>query len=596
MKFPKLYKSTQIFKIALVIAIVVIGYIASVFYSKMQKLDASVELIATSNQTQLELEKLLSIISNYETNLRSYIITKDESYLKDRFLSRGEIARNIKKLKKLTSGNVVVNKDLDSLQHMFDYRFKLFRETLTIAKSNNFDRNELNEALLRSTNFTNDMRVFVYKRINTESRKLKQLNDNHQFELEDSIISAFLLVLLSLLILLLSFNKMRVDINELKKTNDELKFLNHSFNNAEKIAGFGHWKYNLDTQKYTFSDNYYRLMGEEPQVFQANLENAMKFIHPDDAEGVLTAHKQSLIDHKPTNIMLRYVLKNGEIRNIVSVGSFTRNSSGNLVKVGVNYDVTEQHKKTTELEESNKHLKAINSELESFNNIVSHDLQEPLRKIQMFISRLSQKEAETLSEQGKDYFSKINAAANRMQTLMIDLVNYTRTIKGDKIFVKTSLEKILDQVQEDLSQNIEEKQAKISIKNLPAIKAIPFQMEQLFINLISNSLKYAKENLPPEIRIYAEKVTDDDRVDNISISDKKYYKIVVSDNGIGFKQEYADRIFMLFQRLETDAKYSGTGLGLAICKKIIENHNGFIKAKSKPNVGTQFYIYLPKNL
>ena len=596
MKLPKLYKSTQIFKIALVIAIVVIGYIASVFYSKMKKLDASVELIATSNQTQLELEKLLSIISNYETNLRSYIITKDENYLKDRFLSRGEIALNITKLKKLTSGNAIVNKDLDSLQQMFNYRFKLFRETLTIAKSNNFDRNELNESLLKSTHFTNQMRTFVYKRISTESEKLKQLNDNHQFELEDSIISAFLLVLLSLLILLLSFNKMRLDINELKKANDELKFLNHSFNNAEKIAGFGHWKYNLDTDKYTFSDNYYRLMGEEPQVFQSNLENAMNFVHPDDAENVIAIHKQSLIDHKPTSTMLRYVLKSGEIRYITSVGSFTRNSLGNLVKVGVNYDVTEQYKRTSELEDSNMHLKAINSELESFNNIVSHDLQEPLRKIQMFISRLSEKEAENLSEQGKDYFSKINAAANRMQTLMIDLVNYTRTIKGDKIFVKTSLEKILDQVQDDLAQNIEEKKAKISTKNLPVFKAIPFQMEQLFINLLSNSLKYSKENVAPKIRIYAEKVNDEDRYDDVTISDKKYYKIVVSDNGIGFKQEYADRIFLLFQRLETDSKYSGTGLGLAICKKIIENHNGHIKAKSKPGIGTQFLIYLPKNL
>lgn len=595
MKFPKLYKSTQIFKIALVIAIVVIGYIASVFYSKMKSLDASVDLIATSNQTQLELEKLLSIISNYETNLRSYIITKDDIYLKDRFLSRGEIGLNIKKLKILTTDNPIVNKDLDSLQKMFDYRFKLFRETLTIAKSNNFDRNELNEALLKSTNFTNQMRAFVYKRINTESQKLKKLNDNHQFELEDSIVSAFLLVILSLLILLLSFNKMRVDIHALKKTNDELKFLNHSFNNAEKIAGFGHWKYNLDTQKYTFSDNYYRLMGLEPQEFQSDLENAMAFIHPDDVENVLQTHKKSLIDHQSTNILLRYILKSGEIRYIMSVGSFTRNSLGNLVKVGVNYDITEQYQKTLELEESNRHLKSINSELESFNNIVSHDLQEPMRKIQMFISRLQEKESSVLSDQGKDYFSKINLAANRMQTLMIDLVNYTRTIKGDKVFVKTSLEKILDQVQADLSQNIEEKKAIIKVKNLPAIQAIPFQMEQLFINLISNSLKYSKENVVPKISVIGEKINGNDQYDDVSISDKKWYKVVVSDNGIGFKQEYAERIFMLFQRLETDTKYSGTGLGLAICKKIIENHDGYIKAKSIPGEGTKFLIYLPKN-
>lgn len=595
MKFSRLYKSAQIFKIALVAAIVVIGYIASVFYSKMKKLDESVELIATSNQTQLELEKLLSIISNYETDLRSYIITKDDIYLKDRFLKRGEIARNIKKLKTLHGKNKIVNSDLDSLQKMFDRRFILFRETLTIAKSNNFDRNELNESLLKSTHFTNQMRAFVYKRINSESHNLKQLNSNHQFELEDSITSAFLLVMLSLVILLLSFNKMRVDINELKKTNGELKFLNHSFNNAEKIAGFGHWKYNLETKKYTFSDNYYRLMGAEPQEFQSNLQNAMDFVHPEDAERVLKVHQQSMVDLQPTSLLLRYVLKSGEIRHIMSVGSFTENSLGQVVKVGVNYDITEQYTKTLELEDSNKHLKAINSELESFNNIVSHDLQEPLRKIQMFISRLHEKEAVTLSDQGKEYFSKINQAANRMQALMIDLVNYTRTIKGDKVFVKTSLNKILDQVLSDLGQNIEETKTEIVIKKLPTIQGIPFQLEQLFINLISNSIKYSKEDQSPKISIFTEKITQNDYDVDLLVSDDKYYKIVVSDNGIGFKQEYAERIFMLFQRLETDAKYSGTGIGLAICKKIIENHNGFIKAKSKPGEGTQFNIYLPQS-
>ena len=596
MRLLKLYKNSQIFKIALAIAIVVIGYIACVFYSKMQKLDSSVELIATSNKTQLELEKLLSIISNYETNLRSYIITKDESYLKDRFLSRGEIELNIQKLKTLTSGNPLINKDLDSLKTMFDHRFILFRETLTIAKSKNFDRKELNDKLLESGQFTAKMRQFVYKRINTEAVKLKQLNDNHQFELNDSVISAFLLVLLSLLILLLSFNKMKVDIRELKKTNDELIFLNNSFNNAEKVAGFGHWKLNLVTNKYTFSDNYFRLMGVEPQQFEPTLQNAVKYVHPDDIEYVTKVHKESLISHEPTSLMLRYVLDSGEIRYIMSVGSFTHNSIGNLVKVGVNYDVTEQYKKTLELEESNKELKAINAELEAFNNIVSHDLQEPLRKIQMFISRLEEKESDAFSEQTIDYFSRIKAAANRMQSLMIDLVNYTRTIKGDKVFVKTDLNELLERTIQELSLNIEEKKAKITIGNLPSLKVIPFQIEQLFINLISNSLKYSQDNVAPKVSVASVKFNDNDKYSDINVSEKKYHKIVVSDNGIGFKQEYEDRIFMLFQRLETDSKYSGTGLGLAICKKIVENHNGFIKVRSKPNSGAKFTIYLPKNL
>ncbi|PVX47394.1 hypothetical protein C8C85_3334 [Flavobacterium sp. 103] len=594
MKFFGLYKNTQVFKIALIVAIVVIGYIASVFYTQMQKLDTSVELIASSNKTQYELEKLLSIMGSYEMSLRNYIITQDEVYLEDRFLNRGEIEVCIKNLKKIAGNDSAKIKDIDSLKKLIDYRFKLFRDLLLIQKSPRKNTSELYIKLLESSSCTESMHAFVYKRINAEISKIKRYNTNHQFELNDSIISAFLLVMLSLAILLLSFNKMNVDINELKKANDELKFTNLSFKNAEQIAGFGHWKFNLDKNTYTFSDNYYRLMGVEPRSFEPNLENASKFLHPDDYDSVMEVHKQSLIDHQPTSIMLRYLLQDGTIKYIMSVGSFTRNSNGDLIKIGVNYDITAQYKKTLEIEESNKQLKTINAELESFNNIVSHDLQEPLRKIQMFVSRLEEKEIDLLTPNGKEYFVKIRLAANKMQTLLIDLLNYSRVAKGDKIFSKINLQDLVEQCIQDLSVNIEEKKAEIEVIDLPEINGIGFQIEQLFVNLISNSLKYSKENIPPKISIKSEKISGKEMYNSRIISNADYHKIVVSDNGIGFKQEYADKIFQLFKRLETDSKYRGTGIGLAICKKIMENHNGFIKVKSKLNVGTKFSIFFPK--
>ena len=594
MKFFGLYKNTQVFKIALIVAIVVIGYIAKVFYTQMQKLDTSVELIATSNKTQYELEKLLSIMGSYEMSLRNYIITKDETYLEDRFFNKGEIEGCIKNLKKIAGNNSTKIKDVDSLKNLIDYRFKLFRDILLIQKSKNKNSPELYIKLLESSSCTESMHSFVYKRINDEISKIKRYNINHQFELNDSIISAFLLVILSLMILLLSFNKMNADIDELKKTNDELKFTNLSFKNAEEIAGFGHWKFNLDKNTYTFSDNYYRLMGVEPHAFEPSLENATKFLHPDDYDNAIQIHKQSLIDHLPTSTMLRYVLQDGTIKYIMTVGSFTRNSNGDLIKIGVNYDITAQHKKTLEVEESNKQLKASNAELESFNSIVSHDLQEPLRKIQMFVSRIEEKELDLLTNNGKEYFAKIRLAANKMQTLLIDLLNYSRVVKGDNIFVKLNLKELVEQCLQDLSVAIEDKKAEIEVMDLPEINGIGFQIEQLFVNLISNSLKYSKENVPPKICIKSEKITKKEMYNDKIISNSEYHKIIVSDNGIGFKQEYASKIFQLFKRLETDPKYTGTGIGLAICKKIIENHNGFIKVKSKLDTGTKFSIFFPK--
>ncbi len=595
MKSLGLYKNSQVFKIALIVAIIVMCYIGSVFYSQMRRLDASVDLISKSNETQLQLEAILSTVSMYETNMRSYIITKDESYLKNRFLDRATIELNIKKIERLTL-NTVQSKDVDSIKKLIDYRFELFRETLTLAKDKNFNPLELNQKLLESSNCTKSMRDFVYKSIDKETKIAKLHNSSHQYELRNSMINAFLLVIISLLMVLLSYNKINIDIKELKQKNDELIFLNHSFNNAEKIAGFGHWKVDLDTNSYTFSDNFYRMLGVEPNAFAPTLENFSKYIHPDDYDRVVKEHAESLKNSETTTMTFRYLLRDGSIRHIMSVGSFIKNANGDPVKIGVNYDVTEQNKRTLELEENNQQLLSMNDELQSFNNIASHDLQEPLRKIQMFISRLEENDIELLTESGKDYFSKIKLASHRMQTLLIDLLNYSRAVKGDKAFVKTNLNEVLVQVLHDLASSIEDKRAIIEIGNLPKINAVAFQMEQLFVNLISNSLKYCKDDVDPIINIDSETITSKYLHNGKLITNNDYHKIVVSDNGIGFKQEYAEKAFQLFKRLETDAKYSGTGLGLAICKRIVENHDGFIKVKAKPNEGVKFSIYIPKSI
>ena len=594
MKLLKLYKNAQIFKIALGIAILVVGYIASVFYNQMKALDASVGLIATSTQTQLELEKVLSELTMYDNNLRAYIITKDESYLSKRFLDKGELKRNISKIKILVANNPKRVADLDEINKMVDRRFELYRETLLLSKSEVFEKEKFHAKLRESNNFREEMALFINKTIRAEGDKIKFHNVSHQFELEDSIISAFLLVLLSLLILLLSFNKMNVDIAELKNTNDELKFLNLSFNNAEKIAGFGHWKVNGQTGMYTFSDNFYRLLGEEPGSFEPKLSSLLKYIHPDDIEYVVEKHNNSFLSTETTSIMFRFVLANGQTKYIKSVGSFTKNGEGELIKSGVVYDMTDGYEKTLELEESNIELKSINAELESFNNIVSHDLQEPLHKIQMFISRIEGSEIDTVSDKTRLYFAKIRLSANKMQTLLIDLVNYSRTIKGDKVYVDVDLTETVHRAIDELSSDIEDKKATIELGTLPRLKVISFQFDQLFINLISNSLKYSKDDVAPEINIYTEDIFENVFCGDKLILDEEYHKIVIKDNGIGFKQEYADKVFILFQRLEKDPKYSGTGLGLAICKRIIDNHGGCITVDSEPNVGTQFSIFIPK--
>lgn len=186
-------------------------------------------------------------------------------------------------------------------------------------------------------------------------------------------------------------------------------------------------------------------------------------------------------------------------------------------------------------------------------------------------------------------------SAGRMRTLINDLLQFSRTTKTEQIFEKTNLNNVLESVKEALSQQINEKSAKIESETLPVLKVIPFQMHQLFSNLISNSLKYSRENIPPEISITVKKVwsENDDRLPkNIG---KDFYQIDFKDNGIGFEQDYAEKIFLLFNRLHGKTEYAGTGIGLAICKKIVENHQGFIFAEGKPGIGANFTIFLPIN-
>jgi len=593
MKLKDYLTPTLVYRTALGVSFVLVVSVALVFHIQMNSLNNSVGLISDSNKKQFELEKLISSITLKENSLRNYIITKDTTYLKSDSLVEQNIYKSLSEIKDLVQKTADPS-DIAGLENLIKQRFQLFEDTFKISNSENVDMNLLKSKLMESSQVTAAIRKQIYTIRDKEVSALKIHNINHRYDVETSTITAFSLTIIVLVVLLFSLNKVNYDFRKLKKLNKELNFANQISDNAEKVAGISHWKINMVTGKYFFSDNFYRIFGLEPHAFEEKVENFIAFIHPEDVGECVKAHEESLKSKTPTSLTYRIVRHDGEIRYINSIGDFTHNSNGELVKIGVSYDITEQQNSKFILEEKNKNLIAINAELESFNQIVSHDLQEPLRKIQMFISRLEGGEIDNVSETGKDYFSKIKMSANRMQNLMMDLVDYSRTIKENKVFGIIDLKTILDNVLQELAINIEETNAKVIVGKLPEVNAIPFQIQQLFVNLLANSLKYTKEGISPIIKVNARKITSEEIINDTIITENKYHKIVVSDNGIGFKQEFSEKIFALFKRLETEASYTGTGLGLAICKKVVENHNGFIKAKGVPNKGATFTIYLPK--
>lgn len=245
------------------------------------------------------------------------------------------------------------------------------------------------------------------------------------------------------------------------------------------------------------------------------------------------------------------------------------------------------------LEQKNKELERINEELSSFAYISSHDLQEPLRKIQTFSDRILEMEYEKLSEKGRDYFKRMQAGASRMQKLIRDILAYSRTTTSEKKLELTDLNDLLNQAKVELEVRISEKKAIIESDHLPSIRVIPFQVQQLFNNLLNNALKFSAPDVTPHIVITAETIDGAAFKQSYPPPPKEYLHLSFKDNGIGFEPEYSKKIFEVFQRLHGRHEYGGTGIGLAICKKIVENHNGFINAEGFPGKGANFHIYLP---
>ncbi|MFC5409504.1 ATP-binding protein [Larkinella bovis] len=252
------------------------------------------------------------------------------------------------------------------------------------------------------------------------------------------------------------------------------------------------------------------------------------------------------------------------------------------------------------LEQSQRDLQATvnelnrsNAELSQFAYVASHDLQEPLRKIQAFGEILVNQHAAKLDNAGVDIITRMQAAAGRMKVLVKDLLSYSRLSTQKQPFEPLDLNQILAEVLTDLETSIQEKRASITAQALPAIQGDPLQMRQLFQNLLSNAIKFSKTDQPPQIQITTSVLLPHQLPVTIRHAAPQYVFVSISDNGIGFEQKFEDRIFRLFQRLHGHSQYEGTGMGLAICKKVTDNHQGYLTVRSQPGKGSTFMVYLP---
>ena len=577
----------------LYISAFVILVVGALTYRSITEVTKSSELITHTYKVNVELEQILSNLKDAETGQRGYIITKDSVFLEPYISGRSKINNSFAELKVLTKDDTILKESLIKVNSLINKRLLAFQTSYRSLPKGDIEDPNFIENFRNGRALMDSIRDNIKGIIKLQNNLLKQRRSEYESDLMATPLLLFSLLLCSLILMYAAYNSIYKNIKRLKATNEELEIFKESTNQSEIVSKHGSWTYNVKRDEFTYSDNLYRLLGEQPQSFKPTIENFLTYVHPDDVEKLTLQVEQMKENVELPYIYHRVVHKNGNIKHLKAYGKSVVNEDDETVLLGTTADITDEIISFRILEERNAELERNNKELSSFNYVASHDLQEPLRKIQTFLSRLEDEEKDKLSEKGNKYIDRIQNAATRMRLLIDDLLQFSRSNKADKVFEESNINLLLEAAKQDLAEVISAENAVITSDTFPTITVIPFQIQQLFVNLIGNAIKYRMEGKIPKINITHQIVEAENEDNIIKPKYSHYHKITFTDNGIGFDNQYADQIFVLFSRLHNKDQYSGTGIGLSICKKIVENHKGYITASGQPEKGAVFTVYLP---
>jgi two-component system, chemotaxis family, sensor kinase Cph1 len=361
--------------------------------------------------------------------------------------------------------------------------------------------------------------------------------------------------------------------------------INQHFQNfifpPDKKSFFSHLKAIFDERARQIVE--IRLSPKAGRQFYARLESI--YLAVGDEVGLCMTNVSDVSLSKKAELVLQNA--HDELERCVTERTAELAKANELLRL----EIAERERAERELKVYAGQLELSNRELQDFAFVASHDMQEPLRKIQAFANLIQEKYAGSLDDQGRDFFERLTKAAKRMSDMIQGLLEFSRVTTRPNPFISTDLTLLVREVMSDIQLLIERSRARIEVLDLPTIEADPIQMRRLFQNLIINSLKFHGRQ-EPVIKIYAEPAGMVDAGDGQQ--EVKSYRISVEDNGIGFDEKHLDRIFTLFQRLQGRSASDGTGMGLAICRRIVERHKGRITARSRPDHGATFVITLPE--
>jgi signal transduction histidine kinase/CHASE3 domain sensor protein len=597
-------------------------------YQRINTQTETSNLLNTSYRVKNKLNQILNDLLNAETGQRGFLLTKKQTFLQPYYGASDKVKKNIDVIKLLTGNDVQQQKNTDSLWLLAERRFDLLGTVLKNTESDNNTADSLVNFLSEGKMVMDEIRNHVAKMTQIEDDLISQRKLQQQHTAFITPLYSLLFSLIAIVIVTIAYFRLRNEMylrvkaedneataqqqqqtaknfaaelemkvaertEELKKLNEELKITNNIYAHAEENASIGSYSWNMQNGELKYSDNLFRLIGHEPGDFIPTFESFISFIHPDDKEQVIKDGKETFETKTLVEHVYRVITKQHTIRYMRSSGTFIENDKVQFL-VGTVQDVSKDVMLTETLASKNLQLEQNNEELESFTYIASHDLQEPLRKIQSFCKLIISKEDEIfLAEGTRDYFTRIVSAAARMQNLINALLSYSNANKQEVQFKAVNLNAVVEEVKANLAELLDEKKVSIESSELPTVPGIQMQFVQLFSNIIHNAVKYSKSTPAPYIKITSVLLSDEEMKVEIPGSKGKFWKIAIIDNGIGFEQQYEFKIFELFQRLHGRSAYEGTGIGLAICKKIMTNHGGFITALGQTDVGAIFNLYLP---
>lgn len=575
------------------ITLCIIGALSYLTFKVNNEQNQAEAEVAHTSEVLMACEKLMIHLLETQSNQRTYLITQDDKYLAGFQDGRVRIKEWLMKLRALTADNPQQQQNINQLERLIDQRIELLQTNMILRQQQGLDSIAMKIKGEMENNRMGDIRKKMSEIQQLESTLLVERQSQNQARMADfnrmfgysttiilvMFLGMFYLIFSNLRSRTKAENALRRSFDELKESKRDLDRLHMRLSIAAEAGGVGIWDWDIINNHLEWDAQMYRLYGLSPGTFGGAYASWQKGLHPDDLDRSNREVQDALNGVKEFNSEFRVVWPDQSIHFIKAFARVERNEQGQPIRmIGTNWDVTQSKEMASQLEIRSQQLENINHELESFTYSVSHDLRAPLRAINGYALALLDDCGRQIGEEGKQLLGIVMRNATRMGQLIDDLLAFSRLGRQPLSKAQVNMDDLVRKVVDELTSQSNGQRINISIEELGSVQGDLSMLRQVWINLISNAIKYSSKKEQSIIRI--------GKMSTVN-SPRTFY---VKDNGAGFNMAYSDKLFGVFQRLHKATEFDGTGVGLALAKRVVTKHGGNIWAESVQEMGSVFYF------